>query len=80
MAEDRQKVVEKYYIETTASIKKRLLLGISGGIGWGIGLTLGTAAIIVALGFFASKIDFVPILGQFLADVIKESQSNLRIR
>ncbi|OGD97896.1 hypothetical protein A3A49_02750 [Candidatus Curtissbacteria bacterium RIFCSPLOWO2_01_FULL_38_11b] len=80
MAEDKPKTIEKYYIETTASLKKRLLLGITGGIGWGIGLTLGTAAVIVSLGFFVSKIDFVPILGQFLSDVIKESQNNLRIR
>lgn len=78
--EDKQKIVEKYYIETTATLKKRLLLGIAGGIGWGIGLTLGTAAIIVTLGFFVAKIDFVPILGQFLADVVRESQANLRIR
>lgn len=80
MPEDKQKIVEKYYIETTSSFKRRLLLGIIGGIGWGIGLTLGTAALVVALGFFVSKIDFVPILGQFLADVVKESQTNLRIR
>ncbi len=80
MPEDKQKVVEKYYIETTASIKKRLLLGIAGGIGWGIGLTLGTAAIIVLVSFFVSKIDFVPVLGQFFADVINESQQNLRTR
>lgn len=78
--EDKQKVVEKYYIEIPASVKKRILLGIAGGIGWGIGLTLGTAAIIVIVSFFASKIDFVPILGQFFADVINESQQNLRTR
>lgn len=80
MAQDKQKIVEKYYIETTASFKRRLFLGIIGGIGWGVGLTLGTAAVIVTLGFFVSKIDFVPILGQFLADIVRESQSNLRIR
>ncbi len=80
MAETQQKVVEKNYIEVTASAKKRFLLGLVGGIGWGIGLTLGTAAILVVLGFFVSKIDFVPILGQLSADVIKEAQINLRIR
>ena len=31
MAEDKQKVVEKYYIETTASIKKRLPSNITYG-------------------------------------------------
>lgn len=80
MAETQQKVVEKNYIEVAGSAKKRLLLGLIGGIGWGIGLTLGTAVVLVLLGFFASKIDFVPILGQFSADVIKEAQTNLRTR
>ena len=80
MAEDKEKVIEKRYIEINSSGKQRFLHGLLGGIGWGIGLTLGTAAIIVVMGFFASKINFVPILGQFLADVIKESQANLHLR
>ena len=73
----QQKIVEKYYIETPGSFKKRFLLGIIGGLGWGLGITLGTTLVIVILAFFVSKIDFVPILGQFLADVIKASQPNL---
>ena len=75
MAEDKQKVVEKYYIEVTASAKKRFLLGLLGGLGWGVGITLGTSAIILIIGYFASQIDFVPILGQFFSDIIKSTQS-----
>lgn len=78
MPEENQKVVEKYYIEVTASAKKRFLLGLVGGLGWGVGITLGTSAVILAIGYFVSKIDFVPILGQFLADVVKAAQPNLR--
>ena len=80
MDEDKEKIIEKRYIEVNSSAKQRFLHGVLGGIGWGIGLTLGTAAIIVIVSFFASKIDFVPILGQFFADVINESQQNLRTR
>ena len=78
--EDKAKIIEKRYIEINSSGKQRFFFGLLGGIGWGIGLTLGTAAIIVTMSFFASKINFVPILGQFLADVIKESQANLHLR
>ena len=78
MSDAKQKIIEKYYIEVAASAKKRFFLGLIGGIGWGIGLTLGTAAIVVLLGFLVSKINFIPILGQFSADVIKEAQTNLR--
>ena len=75
-----QKVVEKYYIEVSASAKKRFLIGLAGGIGWGIGLTLGTAVIIYIAGIFVSKVDFVPVFGKFAADVIKSAQSNLTTR
>ena len=84
MSEDKsnqnQKTVEKYYIEVSPSAKKRFLIGLAGGIGWGIGLTIGTAAIIYAVGIFVSKIDFVPVFGKFAAEVIKSAQSNLTTR
>ncbi len=75
-----QKVVEKYYIEVNPSARKRFLIGLAGGIGWGIGLSLGTAAIIYIASLFVSKIDFVPIFGQFSAEVIKSAQENLKAR
>jgi len=82
MDENKQqgKIVEKYYIEVSASAKKRFLIGLAGGIGWGIGLTVGTAAIIYVVGIFVSKIDFVPVFGKFAAEVIKSAQSNLTTR
>lgn len=76
----QEKTVEKYYIEVSASAKKRFLIGLAGGIGWGIGLTIGTAAIIYAVGIIVSKVDFVPIFGKFAAEVIKSAQSNLTTR
>ena len=75
-----QKTVEKYYIEVSPSAKKRFLIGLAGGIGWGVGLTLGTAAIIYIAGIFVSKVDFVPVFGKFAADVIESAQSNLTTR
>ena len=80
MNSPNQKVIEKYYIEVSQSARKRFLIGLLGGIGWGVGLTIGTAAILAALGFFTSKINFVPIFGQFLAEVIKSAQGNLNVR
>lgn len=75
-----EKIVEKYYIEVNANVFKRFLIGLVGGIGWGVGLTIGTGVILYFLGIFAAKIDFVPILGQFLAEVIKSAQGNLNTR
>ena len=78
--EQGRRTVEKYYIEVSASPLKRFIISLVGGIGWGVGLTIGTGVIIYLLSFFIAKIDFVPILGSFLADVIKSAQGNLNTR
>ena len=77
MEQENQKVVEKHYIEVTASGRQKFLHGVLAGLGWGIGVTVGTALFLVLIGFIVSKIDFVPVLGKFLADVIKASETNL---
>ena len=80
MSEEKVKVVEKHYIEIPASAKRKFFNGLLGGLGTGIGLTLGTSVVLVTIGFLVSKVDFVPIFGQFLADVIKAAQPSLRTR
>lgn len=75
MPNENIKVIEKHYIEVTASAKKKFLLGVLQGLGWGLGVTIATSAVIVAVSFFVSKVDFVPIFGQFLSDVVKSAQS-----
>lgn len=75
-----QKTVEKHYIEVSTNPVAKFLNGLIGGIGWGVGLTIGTGVILYVLTIFISKIDFVPVLGQFLADVIKSAQGNLNTR
>lgn len=56
---------------------KMLLDNFLGGIVWALGVWVGSAIIIALLVYFISKIDFVPIIGGFMASVseymIKES-------
>ena len=78
--QENGKVIEKYYIEVNRSAWRKFFTGLLGGLGWGIGLTLGTSAFIILVGFLISKIDFVPILGDFFAQVIKSAQGNLQAR
>ncbi len=80
MAEDKQKVIEKYYIETSHSNKQKFIQGLIGGLGWAVGITLGSTVILAILGFFASRTDFVPIIGHFTAEVIKSAQQNLKVK
>ncbi|MDP2632513.1 MAG: DUF5665 domain-containing protein [Candidatus Curtissbacteria bacterium] len=78
--EQSQKVVEKHYIEVNPSAKIKFINGLVGGLGWGIGITVGTALFIWIITFIISRVDIVPIFGQFLSDVIKSSQDNLKTR
>ena len=80
MAEDKERVVEKHYIEVGKSARKDFLRGLLGGIGWAFGLSLGTAIIAVLVSLIVRRIDFVPIFGQFIADIIKAAQQNLNAR
>ena len=77
---ENQKTIEKYYIEINPSARVKFIHGLLGGIGWGIGITLGTAVLLGILGFIISKVDLVPIFGHFLSEVIKSAQGNLTTR
>jgi hypothetical protein len=58
------------YNNPTRSRKEIIINNLIGGAAWAIGATVGLAIIIGALGFLASYIDFVPIVGDFTAEVI----------
>lgn len=78
MPDGKTKVVEKYYIEVSATNRKKFITGLLGGLGYGLGLALGTSIFFLIIGVFVSKIDLEPIIGKFLADVIKAAQPNLK--
>ncbi len=41
-----------------------------GGVAWGIGVTIGLALFFGILAFISTHIDFVPIVGEFISNVI----------
>lgn len=42
-----------------------------GGIAWGIGVTFGLSLLIALLGFVATQVNLVPVVGGFVSEVIK---------
>lgn len=42
-----------------------------GGISWALGSIVGFTIIFAIVGYFMSRVDLVPIVGDFLANVIK---------
>lgn len=56
---------EKIYLS-----KKRIFMNnFMGGIGWAIGATIGFALLVAILGFIAGQINFIPVIGNFVAEV-----------
>jgi hypothetical protein len=41
-----------------------------GGISWGLGATVGVALVFALLSLIAQNINFVPIIGSFVSDII----------
>lgn len=59
--------------------KKRhiMLDNFLGGIAWGLGTVVGISIIAVVAGFLISKIDLIPIIGDWLANVLHYTQASL---
>lgn len=59
--------------------KKRhiMLDNFLGGIAWGLGTVVGISIIAVFVGFLISKIDLIPIIGDWLANVLRYTQASL---
>ncbi len=48
-----------------------------GGMAWGLGTVVGISIIAVSMGFLISKIDLLPIIGDWLANILRHTQANL---
>lgn len=40
-----------------------------GGIAWGLGVTVGLSIVFAVFGFIFSKVDFIPVIGTFVAQI-----------
>ncbi len=60
---------------------RMLLNNFLGGIVWGLGATIGVSLILTVVGFLIRGINFVPLVGSFVASVmhyVLQSNSVLR--
>jgi len=67
------------YEKVERSKKQIIINNFIGGIAWGLGATIGLAVVLALLGFLIGRVDFVPIVGDFFANVLEYTQRNPRL-
>lgn len=64
------------YEAVKATRKELFISNFVGGIAWTLGATIGGAVILTILSLIFKNINLVPIVGSFVADIIKFIQTN----
>lgn len=64
------------YENVERSKKQIIINNFIGGVSWGLGVTVGLGILLAILGFFLSKIDLVPFIGQSISTGIEGALKN----
>lgn len=66
------------YNQVYRSRKKILLDNFLGGIFWSLGTFVGLAVIALIAGYFLSKINLVPIIGDWVAQILNHATKQIQ--
>ena len=67
------------YLQPYKSRWKILIDNFLGGIAWGLGSFIGLAILAVIAGFVISKINLVPIIGTWIAQIMNDATSKYQV-
>lgn len=68
------------YEKVTMNKRHIIINNFIGGISWGLGATLGLAIVLTVLGFILSKMNWIPVVGDFVTKVsVYVSQKSLNL-
>lgn len=62
------------------SLKKMLYHNFLGGIAWGLGATIGFAFVITLLTFLLNQIGGLPLVGEWIANIVDATNRSLQAR
>lgn len=57
------------YEKVSQPLKSIIIRNFMGGIAWGLGATIGLALVLAILGFILRRVNYVPIVGDFVSQV-----------
>ncbi|TXG76487.1 hypothetical protein E6Q11_04480 [Candidatus Dojkabacteria bacterium] len=63
-------MAEEKYDHVKRSRKEIISNNFLGGLAWGIGVTIGLAIFLAILAFIASRVDTVPLVGNYISDIL----------
>ena len=66
------------YLQPYKSRTKILLDNFLGGLAWSIGTFVGFAIITVIIGYFLTRIDLIPLIGKWIAQILQDATSRLQ--
>jgi len=67
------------YNKIYRSLPRMLLNNFLGGIAWSLGTFFGAAVVVGIIVFLLSKIDLVPIIGSWIAQIMQDATNRIQI-
>lgn len=66
------------YLQPNKSRRAIIFDNFLGGFFWSLGTFLGLGILTVAIGYFLSKVDLVPIIGSWMAQILQDATQRLQ--
>jgi hypothetical protein len=66
------------YKNIDRSLGKMLLYNFIGGIAWSFGTIIGLGLLVLILSFVISRVDLIPIIGGWVAQILQEAASKVQ--
>lgn len=68
------------YENVKRNLKEIIINNFLGGIAWALGATIGVTIVLTIIGFIANNINFIPIIGNFAAQISEYVSKNTSTR
>lgn len=75
---EEEKQPGESYKNITRPFGKILFYNFLGGVAWSLGTLVGLSIILAIVGFVLSRIDLIPIIGSWVAEIFQDATSKIQ--